>query len=349
MKRIAEQFDIEGRILSVNRLGEGFINDTFIVVAQSDKGTRRYILQRKNGNIFKNIPGMIDNILKITAHLKKKINAAGGDPSRETLTLIPAKNGDYYLNIEGEYWCLTLYIEDSVTYQSADSEMLAEQGGRGLSAFQLPLSDFDQPLTDTLPGFHNIRFRYEQWEKSLATDPVGRAASVKHLIDEIEQRRGEMLDFYGLIENGKIPLRVTHNDTKISNILFDKTGNPLCMIDLDTVLKAPCLYDFGDSIRSYANTAAEDEQDLSKVELSTSMYEAFYRGYISNADKFITEIEKKYLPFSARYITYEQVLRFLMDYIDGDTYYRIKYPQHNLVRTLAQLELLRSIENKLHI
>ncbi len=349
MKRIAEQFDIEGRILSVNRLGEGFINDTFIVVAQSDKGTRRYILQRKNGNIFKNIPGMIDNILKITAHLKKKINAAGGDPSRETLTLIPAKNGDYYLNIEGEYWCLTLYIEDSVTYQSADSEMLAEQGGRGLSAFQLLLSDFDQPLTDTLPGFHNIRFRYEQWEKSLATDPVGRAASVKHLIDEIEQRRGEMLDFYGLIENGKIPLRVTHNDTKISNILFDKTGNPLCMIDLDTVLKAPCLYDFGDSIRSYANTAAEDEQDLSKVELSTSMYEAFYRGYISNADKFITEIERKYLPFSARYITYEQVLRFLMDYIDGDTYYRIKYPQHNLVRTLAQLELLRSIENKLHI
>lgn len=349
MKRIAEQFDIEGRILSVNRLGEGFINDTFIVVAQSDKDTRRYILQRKNGNIFKNIPGMIDNILKITAHLKKKINAAGGDPSRETLTLIPAKNGDYYLNIEGEYWCLTLYIEDSVTYQSADSEMLAEQGGRGLSAFQLLLSDFDQPLTDTLPGFHNIRFRYEQWEKSLATDPVGRAASVKHLIDEIEQRRGEMLDFYGLIENGKIPLRVTHNDTKISNILFDKTGNPLCMIDLDTVLKAPCLYDFGDSIRSYANTAAEDEHDLSKVELSTSMYEAFYRGYISNADKFITEIERKYLPFSARYITYEQVLRFLMDYIDGDTYYRIKYPQHNLVRTLAQLELLRSIENKLHI
>ena len=349
MKRIAEQFDIEGRILSVNRLGEGFINDTFIVVAQSDKGTRRYILQRKNGNIFKNIPGMIDNILKITAHLKKKINAAGGDPSRETLTLIPAKNEDYYLNIEGEYWCLTLYIEDSVTYQSADSEMLAEQGGRGLSAFQLLLSDFDQPLTDTLPGFHNIRFRYEQWEKSLATDPVGRAASVKHLIDEIEQRRGEMLDFYGLIENGKIPLRVTHNDTKISNILFDKIGNPLCMIDLDTVLKAPCLYDFGDSIRSYANTAAEDEQDLSKVELSTSMYEAFYRGYISNADKFITEIERKYLPFSARYITYEQVLRFLMDYIDGDTYYRIKYPQHNLVRTLAQLKLLRSIENKLHI
>ena len=169
----------------------------------------------------------------------------------------------------------------------------------------------------------------------------------KDLINEIEIRRSEMLDFYRCIESGRIPLRVTHNDTKIANMLFDEEGNVLCMLDLDTVLKAPCLYDFGDSIRSYTNTGLEDDRDPDRVGMSMEMYEAFLRGYLSEAGSFLTDIERQYLPFSARYITYEQVLRFLMDYIDGDHYYKIKYPEHNLVRTRAQLRLLESIERQL--
>ncbi len=344
---IASQFELEGEIASVKTLGEGFINDTFIVEMCGD--SPRYILQKKNKNIFKNIPGMMDNILAVTNHLKAKISSCGGDPLRETLTLIPLKNEPqkYYTIYDDEYWCVTLFIEESITYQSADTLELAEQGGMGIAKFQALLSDFTEPLVDTLPGFHNIKFRFQQWDASLAADPKNRVSQVQDLISEIENRREEMLEFYKLIENGTIPRRITHNDTKISNILFDKNDNVLCVIDLDTVLSAPCLYDFGDSIRSYTNTGAEDDPNLENVSMNRQIYEAYLKGYLSEADNFLTEIEKKYLPFSAKYITFEQVLRFLMDYIDGDTYYKIKYPEHNLVRAKAQLKLLQSIEESI--
>lgn len=344
---IASQFKLEGEIATIKTLGEGFINDTFIIEMSGD--SPKYILQKKNKNIFKNIPGMMDNILAVTNHLKSKIAAAGGDPFRETLTLIPLKEDEkkYYTIHSDEYWCVTLFIEDSITYQSADTLQLAEQGGRGIAKFQAMLSDFTAPLVDTLPGFHNIKFRFEQWDASLAADPKGRVAQVQDLILEIESRREQMMEFYKLIENGTIPRRITHNDTKISNILFDKNDNVLCVIDLDTVLSAPCLYDFGDSIRSYTNTGAEDDPNPENVSMNRDIYEAYLRGYLSEADQFLTDIEKEYLPFSAKYITFEQVLRFLMDYIDGDTYYKIKYPEHNLVRARAQLKLLKSIEESI--
>lgn len=342
---IAHSFQLEGTPLRVDNLGDGFINDTYII--RLEDSPVKYILQRKNTNIFKDVPGMMNNIQAITLHLKKKIEAAGGDPKRESLTVIPAKDGKLYHVHDGEYWCVTVFISDSVSYDKADTPLLAERGGRGIGRFQAMLSDFDQQLVDTLPGFHNISFRYGQWDETLAKDPVHRAASVKDLIAEVESRRSEMLEFFSLIETGKIPLRVTHNDTKIANMLFDREGNVLCVLDLDTVLKAPCLYDFGDSIRSYTNTGAEDDTDLDNVSMSREMYDAFLRGYLSEADSFLTDIERQWLPFSARYITYEQVLRFLMDYIDGDRYYKVKYPEHNLVRTRAQLKLLRSIESQL--
>lgn len=342
---IARCFQLEGTPMQVDNLGDGFINDTYII-RLSDSPVK-YILQRKNTNIFKDIPGMMNNIQAITVHLKKKIAAASGDPMREALTVVPAKDDRLFYEHEGEYWCVTVFIDNSVSYDKADTPLLAERGGRGIGRFQAMLSDFDQPLTDTLPGFHNIRFRYGQWDDTLARDPEHRAASVRGLIDEIESRRSEMLDFYRLIETGRIPLRVTHNDTKIANMLFDHDGNVLCVLDLDTVLKAPCLYDFGDSIRSYTNTGAEDDPNTDNVSMSRGMYDAFLRGYLSEAGSFLTDIERQYLPFSARYITYEQVLRFLMDYIDGDKYYKVKYPEHNLVRTRAQLKLLQSIERQL--
>ena len=345
LMEIVRNFGLAGTPAGVRALGDGFINDTYIVTL-SDSPVR-YILQRKNTAIFKDVPGMMRNIKAVTEHLKKKITAAGGNPMRESLTVVPAKDGRLYHEQDGEYWCVTVFIEDSVSYDKADTLLLAERGGQGIGRFQAMLSDFEGDLTDTLPGFHNIKFRFEQWDKTLDADPAGRADSVRDLIAEIQARRSEMLDFYRLIETGQIPLRVTHNDTKIANMLFDHDGNVLCVLDLDTVLKAPCLYDFGDSIRSYTNTGAEDDPNPDNVSMNRDMFDAFMRGYLSEAGDFLTDIEREYLPFSARYITYEQVLRFLMDYIDGDKYYKVKYPEHNLVRTRAQLRLLESIERQL--
>lgn len=345
---IANSFELDSKAIKLKPLGEGFINDTFIVETELEI---RYILQKKNSNIFKDIPGMMSNIVNICDYLKDVVEECDGDSIRETMTPIINKNGEYFLLIDGEFWTMTLFIEDTITYSVADTLSLCKAGGAGLGKFQSQLADFKGELVDTLPGFHNMRFRFQQWDASLKTDSP-RIKEVAQEISWIEARRGEMLDFYSLIESGEIPLRVTHNDTKISNFLFDaessSTEEPkvLCVIDLDTVLRAPCLYDFGDAIRSYANTGAEDDPCLENVSLSMERYQAYYDGYTSEAN-FLTDIEKKYLPFSARYICFEQVLRFLMDYIDGDTYYRIKYPEHNLVRARAQYKLLQSMEESL--
>ncbi|HIZ86033.1 MAG TPA: phosphotransferase [Candidatus Coprenecus stercoravium] len=345
LKYIAERFCLDGKPSEVRPLGDGFINDTYVV--ELENSALRYILQRKNTGIFQNIPEMMDNIQAVTTHLKRKITEAGGDPLKETLTLIPACDGKPYYEENGEFWCVTVFIEDALTYQSADTPELAYQGGCGIGRFQAMLADFQGDLVDTLPGFHNIKYRFSQWDRTLAEDSTGRAKDVRGLIAEIESRRPDMLGFYEFIESGRIPLRVTHNDTKIANMLFDRDGKVLCMLDLDTVLRAPCIYDFGDSIRSYANTGLEDDPVPDNVSMSRLMYDSFLKGYLSEAGDFLTEDERMALPFSAVYITFEQVLRFLMDYIDGDRYYRIKYPDHNLVRTVAQLRLLRSIETQL--
>ncbi len=346
LTKIANQFDFVGKVKDVSRLGEGFINDTFVVTI--DKSDLRYILQRKNSNIFKNIPAMMDNIFKVTTHLKSKIIEIGGDPLRESLTVVLTKDGMlYYLEdnlLERNYWTATLFIEDTISYSSASTTYLAEQGGVGIGKFQYMMSDFNGDLEDTLPGFHNIKHRFKQWDETILRDPVFRVKEVSKEIEWVESRREKMLSFYSLIESGIIPTRFTHNDTKISNILFDKNDNVLCVIDLDTVLKAPALYDFGDAIRSYSNTGLEDDENLENVSMDINMYDAFKKGYLSQANSFLTEAEHRYLPFSPIYITFEQVLRFLMDYIDGDKYYKIKSPNHNLIRTYAQYRLLQSME-----
>ena len=344
--QVAGQFVPEKEIARVSPLGEGFINDTFIIFPKAENG-RKYLLQRKNKKVFVQIPGMMENILKVTNHLKKKIIQKGGDPEREALTILPTRDGAlYFLDEEDEYWAACLYIEDHLVYEKVDSPRIAFSGGKGIGRFQSLLIDFHENLVDTLPGFHNMRFRFEQWDAALQKDLAGRKDSMKTEIGWIEARRGEMLDFWKLVEDGTIPKRVTHNDTKISNILFDLNGDVLCMIDLDTMLQSPVLNDFGDAIRSYANIGAEDEKDLSKVAFDMERYEAFTAGYLSETRNILTEPEINYLAFSARFITFEQVLRFLMDYLNGDTYYRIKYPEHNLVRTHAQYKLLQDMENQ---
>jgi len=344
LNQIVSHFEIEGELADIQQLGQGFINDTYIVKTVDELGDD-YLLQRKNKNVFRKIPGMMDNILKVTSHLKSKITQEGGDPERESLTLTKTKSGDLYIMDEqGEYWTMCILIKDHVHFENADTPELAESGGKGIGKFQAMMSDFDGNLVDTLPGFHNIRFRFEQWDESLKSDSAGRKKEVLEEISWIESRRDKMMEFYKLVESGQIPGRVTHNDTKISNILFDNNLEVLCVIDLDTVLRSPVLNDFGDAIRSYTNTGAEDDEDLTRVGLDMDIFSAFTRGYLSNAHPFLTEIEIDYLAFSGLYICYEQVLRFLMDYIDGDTYYQVKNAEHNLVRTRAQYKLLQSME-----
>ena len=356
---IASRFRIEGEIAEIKPLGPGFINDTLIVKTRpgTDGQAPKYILQRKNHIVFPDVPGMMHNIDMVTCHIKKKVEAEGGDPVREVLTIIKRQPsgmaeadkalpyGDlYYKDCNGNFWTMCLFIEGSVTYEKADTPALAYKGGQGIGRFQAYLADFTTPLAETIKGFHNIRWRFQQWEEALQRDAAGRVKDLAEEIGWIESRKKEMLDFWSLVEDGTIPTRVTHNDTKISNILFDQNGEVLCVIDLDTCMSSTSLNDFGDSIRSYTNTGAEDDRDLSKVSMSLEMFKAYTEGYLSERKGTLTPFELDYLAFSARYITFEQVLRFLMDYIDGDVYYKTNSPDHNLVRTHAQYRLLQSME-----
>ena len=339
--QIASLFAFEGEVESITPLGEGFINDTYIV--QTVGTTPNYILQRKNHNVFPDVPAMMDNIAAVTAHIKAKV----ADPLRQTLTVVPARDGKLYAQVDGNFWAACLFIEGSKCYDRADSTALARQGGRGIGRFQALLADFETPLHETIKGFHNIRHRFAQWDAAVAADRAGRVADLAEEIGWISSRREKMLAFWSLVEDGTIPTRVTHNDTKISNILFDATTDEvLCAIDLDTVMSSTSLNDFGDAIRSYTNTGAEDDKDLSRVGMDLEMFRAYAEGFLSERKSTMTPSELEWLAFSGLYITYEQVLRFLMDYIDGDTYYKIAYPDHNLVRTHAQYKLLESMEGQ---
>ncbi|MDX8339215.1 aminoglycoside phosphotransferase family protein [Draconibacterium sp. IB214405] len=342
---IAQHFQLEAEIKDIKPLGEGFINDTFIITTTNNGP--RYILQRKNKNIFSPIPSMMENIQKVCSHIKTKVVAAGGDPLREAMTIIPTKDEKlYFLDDEEEFWAVCLFIEDTIAYEAAETPELAYAGGKGIGKFQSLVADLKEPLVNILPGFHDIAYRYKQWDEVLAKDPVGRKELVGEEISWIESRKAEMLAFWELVENGEIPTRISHNDTKINNILFDKKGEVLCVIDLDTVLSSTVLNDFGDAMRFYTNTGLEDDTNLDNVSMDMEIFKAFAKGYLEETASFLSPKEIEYLAFSARYITYEQVLRFLMDYIDGDNYYKTKSEDHNLVRTRAQYKLLQSMEEQ---
>ncbi len=341
---IAGKFRLGGEVTDIRPLGEGFINDTFLVFTREQK-TPSHILQRKNHIVFPDVPAMMENIRKVTEHIKAKVP----DPERQTLTVTNANDGKlYYKDSDGNFWAVCLYIGDSKNYSVADTESLARQGGIGLGEFHLLVSDFKEPLTEVLKGFHDMRFRFSQWDASVAADKAGRVSSVKEEIEWIESHREVMMVMCGKIENGVFPTRVTHNDTKISNFLFNAAdGSLLCAIDLDTLMSSTILNDVGDALRSYTNTGAEDDTDLSRVGMSFDMFKAYMGGYLSKTKDILTDTETDALAFSGIYITFEQVLRFLMDYIDGDTYYKTAYPQHNLVRARAQYKLLQSMKSQL--
>lgn len=346
LMEIAGRFRLAGEPLSVKPLGEGgFINDTYRV--RIADGQPDYLLQRKNGSVFPDIPAIMDNTRRVTDHLKRKVREEGGDPDREVLTPVAVKEDAKRLwtrDDDGNYWTACVFIDGSVTLQSVDSAAVAEAGGRGIGRFHRMMADFEGELAPSIPGFHNLRLRFGQWDAAVKADRAGRVKDLAEEIGWIESRRGEIMAFQEMIERGEFPLRATHNDTKISNFLFNEDLTPLCVIDLDTLMTAPVFNDFGDAIRSYTNTGAEDDRDLSRVGFSREYYDAYTRGFLAECGDVLTEAERRWLPFAGRFITFEQVLRFLMDYIDGDRYYKIAYPEHNLVRTRAQYRLLSSME-----
>lgn len=346
LKEIARQFNIDGEIISISPLNGGFINSSYKITTKGDSPD--YVLQKKNKNIFKDIPMMVSNILKITDFIREKITKTGGNADNEVMKIIFTKSGlPYYIDSQLDYWVVSKFIPDTITFESSKDPSLARKGGEGIGKFLRLLSDFDMQLYPTIEGFHKLDFRFRQWDKSLEKDLASRAINVKDEIDWIEKKRPQMENFWRLVSSGVLPERVTHNDTKLSNILFDKEGNVQCIIDLDTVMSNTSLADFGDAIRSFANAGEEDDKNLDNVQFDLNLFKEYTKGYLSEAGSILTDSEWEYLYFAPLYITFEQALRFLMDYIDGDIYYAVSYPDHNLVRTRAQMKLFESMEDNI--
>jgi thiamine kinase-like enzyme len=326
--------------------GHGHINDTFLIRTLGAENPD-YILQRKNHFVFRNVPGMLNNILLVTAHIRKKLVAAGEvEPDRKVMNYCTAANGKSYVQDEaGNFWTLFLFIRDSHGIEEVTHAEQAVSAGKAFGRFQEQLSDLDSTqLIETIPNFHNGMFRHRQFTEAIALDSAGRCGEMQTEISQLQQRADEMLKLQNWLDEGKLPLRITHNDTKINNILYGEEGEILCIIDLDTVMPGSTLFDFGDAIRTLCNSAAEDEKELDKITFQQDYFESYTRGYLSESRSFLTPLEIENLVYSCRYMVWEQAMRFLTDYLNGDTYYKISYPEHNLVRTLSQLRYLEVLE-----
>jgi len=338
INQILQEYNI---FLEAESYGNGHINDTYIV-----NSTPRYILQRINTSIFRNPDELMDNIENVTSFLREKIVAEGGDPERETLTVINTVSGkNYFRTEEGTVYRMYKFIEDTKSIEDSKTSEDLYAAGAGFGHFQKMLTDFPvDKLYETIKDFHHTPKRVVALKTAIREDRVGRAASVKEEIAfalENASWAGTVID--GLAD-GSIPLRVTHNDTKINNILFDReSGKSICVIDLDTVMPGSVLYDFGDALRMGGSTAAEDETDLDKVWFDAAAYEAFAKGFLSELKDDLTETEIALLPFSAKLMTYECGIRFLTDYLNGDTYFKIHREHHNLDRTRNQFKLVADI------
>ncbi|MFV0411964.1 MAG: phosphotransferase enzyme family protein [Oscillospiraceae bacterium] len=341
-------WNFAGAIAGALRYGQGHINDTFCVYTQTPEGDcARYILQRINTNVFTNPQKLMENIAGITDYLRAAVAAEGGDPDRETMTVLRTKEGKlFYTDAEGGAWRCYLFVEGTVCLQTVQNPKDFYQSARAFGKFQQRLAGYPAAtLHETIANFHNTPKRYEAFEKALAEDALGRAADVQAEIEFVKARRQDCGVLAGLLESGRLPLRVTHNDTKLNNVLIDKaTGEGICVIDLDTVMPGLSLYDFGDSIRFGANHSAEDEQDLSKVNFSFSLYKTYTEGFLSEAGKALTPKELECLPWGAKLMTLECGIRFLTDYLVGDTYFKIHYPQQNVYRCRTQFKLVQDME-----
>ena len=332
--------------VSSDPFGEGHINDTYLAKIVPD----RHVIQRINHHVFHNPEKLMENIMMVTEHLRAKIIARDGNPERETLKMIKTLDGkDYYKSEDGNYFRVYMFVDDVDVYQTVEQPELFYKAARAFGRFQKDLADFPADrLFETIPNFHNTKVRFEALQQAIKKDKVGRKNRVRDEIEFALARKKCASVVTGAIEKGEIPLRVTHNDTKLNNVLFDsKTGEGICVIDLDTVMPGSLLYDFGDAIRFGASTAAEDEKDLSKVECSLELFEAFTKGFLEELGGTLTEKEVKLLAFSAKLITYECGMRFLTDYLNGDEYFKIHRPEHNLDRCRTQFKLVADMEGKM--
>ncbi len=348
---ICEQFSLKGNFTGYEKINNGHINSTYNLIFEENGKIMKYVLQLVNTHVFKKPDELMSNIVAVTKHISKK-NAENNvdDADRRTLTFLPCANGKYYyIDEDNNCWRVYIFVDDVYTLNAIESEEVFYNAGVAFGEFQNILDDFDgSSLFETIENFHHTASRFNDLKKAVEENRAGRADTVKEEIEFALQLEADTHVLVDLIAEEKLPLRVTHNDTKLNNILFDNISNQgICIIDLDTVMPGLSLYDFGDSIRFGANTAAEDEKDLSKVSLSLSLYEAYVKGYLSSAKNALTDLEKELLPFGAKIMTYECGIRFLTDYLNGDIYFHTAYPEHNLDRCRTQFALVKDMENKM--
>lgn len=347
INRVVSSFKYDGEPYSVLPHGNGHINSTFKVECKNGNNVTRYILQKINSNIFPDADALTENIENVTGFLKEKIVKRGGDVLRETLSLVPTVEGkNYYTDQNGEKWRSYLFIEDTVCYEKIENPKDFYNCGYAFGNFQNLLSDFPaEKLHEVIPNFHNTPMRYETFKKAVSADICGRAKSVRKEIDFVNAHARDMSLLTDMLKKGEIPLRVTHNDTKSNNCMFDKkTGKTICVIDLDTVMPGLRAYDYGDSIRFGATTGAEDEPDLSKVNFSLELFKSYTEGFIKSCGESMDEKEALSLPIGAKLMTLECGMRFLTDYLEGDTYFKISRENHNLDRCRTQFKLVFDME-----
>lgn len=348
LEQVLAAFNLPETLLGAVRYGRGHINDTFCVVCQGQEGDcKRFILQGLSNSAFPHPEELIENFIGITGFLQKKISAQGGDPLRETLSLVNTKEGKpYFIDASGKYWRLMPFIENTDCLQKA-TPALFEASARCFGRFQYMLQDYPaQTLHETIEKFHDTEDRFHKFLAAVDADPLGRVKEVQAEIQFVRKREADCSVALDALRSGKLPLRVTHNDTKLNNILVDRTtGEGICVIDLDTTMPGLSINDFGDSIRFGANHSAEDEKDLSKVNFDLALYTVYTRGFLEGAQGSLTEYELEYLPWGARLMTLECGIRFLTDYLMGDTYFHIRYPEQNLDRCRTQFKLVADMES----
>lgn len=335
---VAGHFIDPKSIEDIQPLGNGLINDTYRIVVN---GEPKYVLQRINNTVFTDVDMLQNNIEAVTNHIRQKYEKQGvRDIGRKVLHFLKADTGKTYVVEDGKYWRVMDFIADSYTYDAVTPEY-AYYAGRSFGDFESLLSDLKEPVGEIIPDFHNIEFRLKQLDEAIAVDRVGRMKDpeVLNYVAKIQAVADEMCLGERLYREGKLPKRICHCDTKVNNMLFDKEGNVLCVIDLDTVMPSFVFSDFGDFLRSAANTGAEDDPSLDNIHFNMEVFKAFSKGYLEGTKAFLLPIEKENLPYAATLFPYMQAVRFFADYINGDTYYKIMYPEHNMVRTRAQWKL----------
>ena len=342
IKSIFNNFQTGTQLKIVSEIVSGHINDTFLIETSSDK---KFVLQRINHMVFPDVPGLINNKVLVSQHLLEKVVKNG----QKVLEFIPASSGLYYhLDENGNFWNLTIFIEDSITYETVPNCKIAFEGGRLTGEFLNFTSDLPvEQFIDVIPKFHDMSFRFEQFFEALKVADSKRAAIATREIEFCKERKEEMLTLQKLKEAGDIPIRITHNDTKISNILFNSQEEGIALIDTDTVMPGIIHYDFGDALRTICNSAAEDESDLSKVKFNMDFYNSYKEGFLNGLNSGLTTIEKQHLPTAVKTMIFIMGIRFLTDYLNNDIYYKTKYEDHNLIRARNQIKLLKSFEEQL--